>query len=250
MRRVIIGAVALCSAIGQLQPRPEFEVAAVKPSRPGTQVGIYDNDNHGNRFAATSVTLRRLIMRAYEIADWQVSGPKWLDTDRYDLEAKLEHPATREQTDLMLQALLADRFKLSMHQETEERSLSALVVDRSGPKLKLHEGETNGSQDVGFRGQGHATFRNVGMPRLAVFLSVQMGRAVVDKTDLGGRYDFNLDYATIRVPPDQAVGPVTPDPALPELVTALKDQLGLKLESRKGPVNIFHVDHVEPPTEN
>ena len=252
MKRALIGALALYTALGQLQTRPEFDVASVKPSKPGTPgAGGIDDGTRGERFTATNVTVRRLIMRAYEIADWQVSGaPKWVDSDRYDVDAKPTRPASREQTDLMLQSMLADRFKLSMHQETEERSLFVLVLDKTGPKLKLHEGDADGSQDVGFRAQGHATFRNVGMPRFAVFLSVQMGRAVVDKTGLGARYDFNLNFTPIRVTPDRVAAPVPPDPSRPELVTALKEQLGLKLESQKGQVNILHVDRVERPTEN
>src|SRR5262245_11994907 len=118
-RRTGIAFFALCSTLGQSQTRPEFEVASVKPSKPGTPgAGAIDDGTRGNRFTATNVTVRRLIMRAYEIADWQISGaPQWLDSDRYDIDAKPERPVRRDQTDLMLQAPLAVRFKLAVHRE-------------------------------------------------------------------------------------------------------------------------------------
>jgi uncharacterized protein (TIGR03435 family) len=252
MRRKVL--LTLCSAalVAQVATQPVFEVASIKHSKPGTQgTGGIDDGPRGNRFTATNITVRRLIMRAYEIADLQISGaPKWLDSDRYDIDAKPDHPVSREQTDLMIQALLALRFKLAMQRETEERSLFALLQDKAGSRLKLHEGDTGGQQDIGSRGQGHWVFRNVGMPRLAVFLSVHAGRAVVDKTGLEGRYDFRLDFTPIRVAPDAVFEQSPADPTRPELVTAVKEQLGLKLESQKGPVEILHVDHVERPTEN
>jgi uncharacterized protein (TIGR03435 family) len=251
IRKVLL---ILCSAVlaAQVTAPPAFEVASIKPSKPGTPgAGGLDDGPRGNRFTTRSVAVRRLMMRAYEIADWQITGgPKWLDSDRYDIDAKPAHPARREEINLMLRTLLADRFKLMMHRETEERRLFELQRGSAGSKLTLNDREPDGQQDVGFAGQGHVVFRNVGMPRLAVFLSVQTGHAVVDRTGLTGRYDFKLDFRPTRVASDHILDESQlNDPSRPGIVTAVREQLGLTLVTRKGSVEIFHIDHLQRPTD-
>src|ERR1700677_4431603 len=134
-------------------------------------------------------------MMAYDITDRQISGgPNWLDADTYDVYAKAERPSSREQIYLMLQTLLADRFKLSLHRETRELPVYALVVGRGGPKLQLHESADSVQPLIKAGAKGGLVFQNVPLSRLAWFLSTQLDRTVLDQTGIKGSYDFNLDW--------------------------------------------------------
>jgi uncharacterized protein (TIGR03435 family) len=245
----------LGSVFGQAAKAPAFEVASVKPSQPdggGTTIRLAPN---ANRVTARNATVRRLIMRSYSVADWQISGgPDWLDSERFDIDAAPEHPATSEQLYAMLRTLLADRFKLTMHRETVERALYVLSVDKNGPKLKPHESGGNDQESAStddIKGGRRGTFNNVGMSRLALFLTIESGRAVVDKTGLEGRYDFVLDFAPTRyaVYTGAMIAPPA-DPGQASLLKAVKEQLGLKLEPQRGPVESLHIDSVERPGGN
>jgi uncharacterized protein (TIGR03435 family) len=135
--------------------------------------------------------------------------------------------------------LLEDRFKLAVHRETRQLPVFVMTVAKSGSKLRA--ADPNGEGFLGRRGvRGPLTGRKASMPGLAATLSLVMGRKVLDRTGLTGLYDFTLEYA-----PDNAV-----DSELPSLVTALQEQLGLKLESSKGPVEVLVIDHAEKPTED
>lgn len=181
-------------------------------------------------------------MLAFNLAAWQISGaPDWFDLERYDIAAKPERPGSRDEIYSMVRSLLTDRFRLAMHRETRDLPLYNLVLEKGGPKIAINE--TGGPQHVSQQ-NGHAVFHNVPISRLTPYLSTQVGRFVVDKTGLTGKYDFILDY----VPARDSLQPV--GPSGPSIFDALKERLGMKLEPGRGPVEIFHIDHVERPSEN
>jgi uncharacterized protein (TIGR03435 family) len=198
----------------------------------------------------TNVTLKFCITRAYRITDPQVLGPGWLDSERYDIMAKTPVGAPDSQIPEMLQALLADRFKLAAHRERKELTVLALVAGKNGPKITKgepseHHGMTSGN--------GNASGESVTMTRFAEFLSapwVNLGLPVVDQTGLDGTYTFTLKWT-----PESSDRPerkaVEAADAPPPLFAALQEQLGLKLEKRKATLEVLVVDHAERvPTEN
>jgi uncharacterized protein (TIGR03435 family) len=215
-----------------------FEVASVKPNPSGS--GHSDIDVDGNLLRMNNVTLKACITWAFRMTDSQVYGPDWLGSERFDIVAKAE--AGKPQPE-MLASVLAERFKLAVHRETKELTIYALVVAKNGPKLKKVD---PGEDDTTSR-RGHLTATRVSMSGLARFLAgpnVRLGRPVVDKTGLDGVFDFNLDWSPEGSQEKAA-------DALPSIFIALQEQLGLKLDAQKGPVEVLVVDHVEKiPTEN
>ncbi len=184
--------------------------------------------------APAGVTAGKMILEAFHLTQYQLSGgPAWLDSDRFDLEAKAEG-AGENQLRQMLQTLLAERFKLVVHRETKEMPVYALVVDKNGPKF--HEWK-EGDPLPAFGSGGHANnFRDVGtMRRLADVLSAgpDLGRPVLDKTGLRGVYVFYAEWDDGE-----------------DFLPALQHQLGLKLESQRGPVDNLVIDHIDKPTAN
>jgi uncharacterized protein (TIGR03435 family) len=254
-----------------------FEVASVKPSGPQC-VRMSDGgpgSHDPERFSYTSAHLRDLLFVAYGLIDYeqQISGPGWIDTEKYDLAVKIPPGTTKKQFQLMLQNLLADRFKLVVHHETKELPVYELVIGKSGPKLKesagipgehappsdyrdrdgfpiLPAGSPGFASGFGPGLHSHWTAHQQGMPALADRLSGRLatGRRVVDKTGLTGKYDFTLAYDMERAgdpPADADDGP------LPSIFDAVQQQLGLKLVAGKAPFDVVVVDRAEKmPTEN
>jgi len=216
-------------SFGQTAPaNPAFEVASVKPSAPGGNGGGIIPGSTG--LTARKATLLFCIQIAYDVQDYQVSGPTWLSSEQYDIEAKTDTPVGQEQLRLMLQTLLAERFKLVLHREERTRSVYTLVVGKDGPKLT----ETKGDGPSGTTAEiGHLAFKAASMPVLARRLSQQLHEPVSDLTGLRGSYDFTLDWQQ----DDSVPGP--------SLFTAVQEQLGLKLEARKTPVEVLVIDHAE-----
>lgn len=224
----------------------QFEVASIKPSQAGNM------DREGNRredvdTAPGSLTMRNVslsscIRWAYGVQRSQVSGPAWVDSERFDIAAKAANPASEDQLKVMLQALLGDRFKLTLHRDSKIVSLYALVVAKNGPKLQASEGEGK-SKRVGNAVKG--SFEQTSLPEFAEYLSVPFRAPVVDMTGLKGRFDFKTDFSGFFVP-----GSSLDD--LPGFIsTAIQEQLGLRLESRKAPLEILVIDHAERvPSEN
>jgi uncharacterized protein (TIGR03435 family) len=260
--RAIVAAGGLAAAVAaqQLAPEPAFEVATIKPSDPAAR-GRGFRRRPGGMLEAVNITLRNLITWAYNIQDHQLQGgPSWLDSDRYDVAARPESVAGAADpgpgmasTDLLklrTQALLADRFKLTFHRETREMPIYALLVARNGPKLQRAAGE--GPSIMGE--PGGLTCQKVSMKLFAeMVLSRTMGRSVVDATGLDGEYDFKLKFSPDEQQPrtaDPNTPPVAADPASTALVVAVQEQLGLKLESRRGPVEVLIIDRAEKPSEN
>lgn len=243
---------SLCSAWGQ--PLQAFEVASVKASRSGSAESNFDS-RPGGRLIATNVSLKELIRLAFAVRAYQIArAPGWIDTARYDIDAKAAGPANTGDKDIspLLRQLLADRFQLTVHRETKEFPVYALVVGKSGPKLTAHN---EGAGSKSRTGCGHLAGTRLTMDTLAGVLSRQFEREVLNRTGLPGKYDFQLDWTPDAGPCSPAEGgdgsTGVSDPSIrPSIFTALQEQLGLKLESAKGPVEILIIDRVEKASEN
>jgi uncharacterized protein (TIGR03435 family) len=281
-----------------------FEVASIKPNKSAGQMmrimfspGGFNGDN---------ILLGDLVKTAYGIQDNQIIGaPSWLNSDHYDVEAKMDSETAdavhkmneedaRHARQQMLRALLADRMKLVIHRETREQPLYELVVARNGSKLQ--EAKPGDSYPNGIKGpdgaahggmmrmgSGEVTGQGLALSALAHLLTMELGRTVVDKTGLTGKYDFTLRWTPDESQgrmfrgPGPGAGPGTaaggaPGPASgaptvaspdgppsannsspdsgPTIFTAIQEQLGLKLESTKGPVEVIVIDHIDRPSEN
>jgi uncharacterized protein (TIGR03435 family) len=263
LRRASLALLLLCPGFAQQQPARTFEVASIKPSNPDAQ-GSSIQLVPGGGLNVTNIPLRTMLALAYGIREFQVSGgPGWVATERFDVTARPERAAAegledlakmadgqfktvRDQSNERLRALLADRFQLIVHRETKDQPIYALVVSKNGPKLQeVKEAEARRGMRIG---RGRAEGFGISIEMLAQDLSSLMGRPVIDKTGLAGKYDFVLDWTPDAAPgPDGANPPV---PSGPTIFTALQEQLGLRLEAQKGPVQIIVVDRAEKPSEN
>lgn len=188
------------------------------------------------------VTLKSSIQWAYSLGGFQVSGPDWLGSDRFDITAKTAGPTNDDRLRLMLQPLLTERFKLAFRRTEKDQQIYILTVSKDGPKF--HESKSEGSSRMA-PGRFGFTAERTSMPQLAEYLAVPMRRPVLDRTGLRSVYDFALDLTPYANGGSQGWD-------LSEMVlTAVPDQLGLKLESRKGPLPFLVVEHAErTPTAN
>ena len=229
-----------------------FEVVSVKLSPPDshTETRRYP----GGRFTATGVTLKALIQRAYDVQDFRIlGGPKWLTSDRYDVEAKASRDTDGEQLDLMIRALLTDRFKLTVHRETRSLPIYLLAVEKNGPLLRKN---TKGVGPTWSLGRGLLEGEKVSMSMFATdILEKVLHRVVVDRTGVDGDFDIRLTWAPDQAQPPAPLGetvdnaPVV-DSSGSSIFTALREQLGLKLESQNGPVEVIIIDSAEKASEN
>ena len=261
--KVAVSACLFFFGIAVAQPgadKPKFEVASIKPSDPGGTSGIRRS---GYRIAFSNSSLLFLITWAYDIqSDRLYSQPKWLDSVRYDIVGNAPAESLNVRPRLgqigpfqrMMQALLAERFKLAVHRENRELAMYALVVAKGGPKVRLMEPPAAiGQNPFDMPGRGQMVGTQVSADMLARVLSNQLHRSVQDYTALKGVFDFKLEWEP------EAAG-LDEDPTVPgskgraagaSLFTAIQEQLGLKLEARKGPVEVLVIDHIErAPTEN
>ena len=226
--------------------RASFEVASIK-FHPDPITVSADPSTRGARVTATAVTLLDLITSAYGVRYEQVAGgPGWMNTSHYDIVAKAggEAPLTKEESRQMMQALLAERFLLRIHRETREAPVYALIVGKNGPKLKETSAGAPGDNFVRGGPAGmHMEATRGTMEQLARQLSATAGRPVINKTGLTGYYAYQLDWTPGNRPAD-------PESDTPSLFTAIQEQLGLKLETAKGPMEMLIVDRAEKPTEN
>jgi len=225
----------LLAAHALAQP-PAFEAATIKPSK--DQPGHSGSHSRTGMIVLTGQTLKGLICVAYRVKDFQVSGgPKWIDGDRFDVNAKAAGPAEGPQLLAMFQTLLADRFHLVFHHEQKIGPAYALVLAKSGLKIKPVEGAT-GSNSNGGRGQ--LTVTGMTLAKFADLLSRELKSPVADLTETSGAYDFKLEWSIDGDPNDDQSA----------LFEALQSQLGVKLESRKLPLDLIVVDRAERPSEN
>jgi uncharacterized protein (TIGR03435 family) len=246
--RVAVSAVALllCMIAGAAAPRllafaqerPTFEAATIKPSDPD-HVGAQMFSPGPGRFTAMTATLKDLVAWANGVRRFQVSGgPGWFDSDHYDISAKADGAPNFTILRPMLRTLLEDRFRLGLHRETRELPVYELVVGKSGPKMRQVDVAGLG---VG-TGRGRLSGKGTDIATFAQGLSDQVDRVVVNRTGLAGFYEFTLTWAADDAPAGDEPGP--------SLFAALYEQLGLKLEPAKGPVEVLVIDHVEKPDAN
>lgn len=240
---------------------PAFDVVSIRPSGPGASGS--DSTFRNEIYTATNATLKSIIQYdAYNIAGPQILGiPPALSSVAFDIQAKIDpavyakmktqsHEEFNRQFQQMVQQLLADRFKLVVHPETRQLPVYALVIAKNGPKLQPAKDPEAGTSLASQKGQ--LTAKGASSAQLAQkftrSLANELGRIVVDRTGLTGRYDLTLKWT-----PEFDTAPLLngePDTSAPSIFTAIQEQLGLKLESAKGPVHVLVVDHAELPSEN
>jgi uncharacterized protein (TIGR03435 family) len=284
MRRCFLSCALLSITYGQVGPLPAFEVASVKPAaapsggRAGSSMRGGPGTSDADRIIFTNVTVTSVLLRAYEVKSYQVSGPDWLASERYDITAKIPSGATDQQFHLMLQRLLGDRFHLALHRETKQLQGYELVRGRTEPKLRPSSevGSNEARPEVqpaeapttdangfprlsapglvmmeGVRGAAVISFltaRAQALSALVELLSKEFRLPVTDQTGLTGKFDFELEFAP-EAP--GALPPGPPDESAPNLIGAVAQQLGLKLESKKIPVEILIIDRADKvPTGN
>jgi uncharacterized protein (TIGR03435 family) len=241
----------------QAPQRLTFDVVSVKPNHSGvvwsSRSPIKDKVGH---YTARNATLKSLVSWFFGVNDAQiVGGPGWVGVDRYDIQAQVDGQPTRDELFEMLQALLADRFQLQVHRESREMSRYVLVTPKNGLKFGPHfvkAGDrdcSNGSASTpGCRGivfsPKTVTIEYTDFGQVAQTLSSIIGRVVVDQTGLEGKYDISLDLEV--TPPNGA-------PALSlgdTIMAALREQIGVRFDSQKGPVPVLVIDRAERPVEN
>jgi uncharacterized protein (TIGR03435 family) len=308
-----LAALLASGASAQSEAVPEFEVASIKPAPPPAANMIMvrmrggpGSDDPG-RLDWQNVSLRNMLTNAFNLKEYQLQGPDWLNSERFDVSAKIPANTTREQFRLMLQKLLAERFKMTFHHETKEHAAYALTVAKGGPKLKESDPNDNSGfaampmpgrgGDIQMRAMapppppppgaarggegpkpggplpgrggmmrmmpGHLEAKKMAVDGLVNTLSNLTGKPVVDETGLKGIYDFTLDFAPesaegpmMMAPPPGGGGevrmPSASEPASGATIySAVQQQLGLKLESKKLPLDNVVIDRIEKiPTEN
>jgi uncharacterized protein (TIGR03435 family) len=233
----------VASVVKAQETAATFDAVSIKPNTSGDLRGADVLYFPVGRAVGTKVTARRIVLQAYQLTDGQLSGgPDWFDSDRFDLEAKTGKPASVPQLRQMLQSTLADRFKLVVRHEVKVMPVYLLTVGKNGPKSKLLElkpGETAPRLappppgvvgNLVYRGNMQSfaeTTLSLGDP------SRLIGRPVLDKTGLKGEYLFAVPWAEGE-----------------DFMTAVEDQLGLKFESQKAPIDTVIVEHIEKPSEN
>jgi uncharacterized protein (TIGR03435 family) len=265
--RALAGVILLASTVAAQPParRAAFEVASVRLAAkhgPPAKPLFCGFDNHG-RFQAYG-WVRYFVACAYErgfgkIDDFILSGASWIDAEFYQIDARLaaeDVSLTQPDRLAILRALLAERFKLSLHQETRESPMYALVASKHGG-LGLRPADAscvNASCGRDLIGPWSIRSRAITMPQLATLLSSRTGRRVEDRTGLAGAYDLSLEWKpALTAPPSPEAGspnflPV--DPAPSSIFGAVEEQLGLKLQSIKGTTDVIVIDHVERPSPN
>ena len=289
MKRVVVvlvwgAAIAILSAQSSSPPAATtsgqpFEVATIKVNRSGDQRQFIQRQP-GGRVTVTNMPVRQLIAFAYQLQPFQlVGGPSWMTNDRFDIVAKLEgNPefglpgSGPDPIQLAMRTLFADRFRLRLHPEMREMDIYALVLAKpgSGPGSGLKPSTTDcvalaaarrggppgppppGTPFCGLMGSpGQIRMGGFPLSQMAPVLANMTGRMVIDRTGLSGTWDFTLTFQAEQrgqAPPGADVPP--PDPTAPSIFTALQEQLGLKLESTKGPVDVTVIDAIEHPTED
>jgi uncharacterized protein (TIGR03435 family) len=297
-------ALCCCGLSAQTPAKPEFEVASIKPSpesggrgpmmRMGGRGGPGSKDP--TRYTAQGMTMMDLLTVAYHVKRYQISGPEWLTSARFDINAKIPEGATKEEFGPMMQNLLAERFGLVVHHETKQMPVYDLVVfAKTGSKMKEHVDEPpapnegaapppaqftmpkleldkdgfpalpanfgggRGNSMIMMRDRARLWARGETMPQFAEWASDQLSKPVTDSTGLTGKYDFILSWRNENMvgpmgppmPPPASLDSSVDAEALPTLIAAVQEELGLKLEPKKGNVDFVVIDQVEKvPTEN
>jgi uncharacterized protein (TIGR03435 family) len=235
------------TAFAQAADAPKFEVTTIKPSEPDTEgpvIGI-----SAGSLKLQAFTLRQIMMYAYWIHPDQIQKASgWMESEKFDIVAKPEKsPMPEEQMRRMLQILLSERFKVNFHHEQKDLPVYALTVTKGGSKMKARmPGDGGAGPRLVFQGKS-LPGRNVSIAQLIFVLQTRaLDKPVIDETGLSGNFDFNLAWSS-----DPVRGEVGPsDSDNPDLFTAIQQQLGLKLDSRRSPVDVLVIDHAEKPDAN
>ena len=255
----------LAGAISACAQTPQFEVSSVKPALPDAR-GMRCNGGPGTSdpgsLTCENYSLSFLVMKAYHLHSFELNAPAWMDAARFNVTAKIPPGTGMREFGLMQQSLLAERFGLRTHFEKREMTVYELTVAKGGAKLKETQEPAAEKLDAPWRppaagppGRTMARVNRKGdsVADLADFLSNQLGQPVTDATGLSGRYDYAFSF--LMEPGGHAAGPVASNTPEPEsginLMDAVRDQLGLRLEKKKGQADVLVVDHAEKvPTSN
>ncbi|HEY4380359.1 MAG TPA: TIGR03435 family protein [Acidobacteriaceae bacterium] len=227
---------------------PDFDVVTIKPSDPDDKFDVMTT--RGRHIVIRNKSLEAMLRLAYGVQRSQIIGaPDWTRTDRFDIDGvpNVDGQPNMKQFQVLVQKVLAERFGLKSHHEQREMPVFALAVAKDGPKMVPSKGDPNGLPDnegMGGNGRQIRKYTNVSMNDLAMMLQFNLDRPVVDQTGVKGRYDFRMQWTV-----DEGQAPADPD-APPGLFTAIQEQIGLKLESTKAPVDVLVIDHVEKPSPN
>lgn len=242
--------ITLALALSASAQTPSFDVASIRPNT--SAAGISAIRITAGRASMENVSLKKVLLNAYGIPDdreYAIDGPDWLTSEHFDIEAKFPADTPVPQIRQMLQTMLADRFKLSLHRETRQLPMFSLMLAKNGPKI--HPSAEGDSRTSGRA--GHFEAAKITMPKLADLISKQAGLPVVDATGLSGVFDFTLDWSPtsdFKIASADSGGASGTDTG-PSIFTALQEQLGLRLEPGKGPAEVLIVDRIEKtPTEN
>jgi uncharacterized protein (TIGR03435 family) len=239
---------SVCGAFAQsAEPAPAFEVASVKVSAVGEGQRVRTDAiaTSPDGVTMTNIRLKSVVQWAYHLQPIQVTGPGWIESNRYDIMAKASGPVSKDQLRLMVQTLLAQRFKLTCHKETKEMPAYVVTVAKGGHKMKPSEGE--GEMDAKPSGKGLiVAFTHVTMAQLSEMTQSPLQGVVVDQTGLTGAWDFSLDATSFAM-----TQPTGIDDLINMVIQAINEQLGLKIEQKKIPAELLTVDHAEKvPVEN
>ena len=248
---------ATSAAFGQSAeaPLPSFDVGSVKasPSGAGGERRLRQNIQVSpGTVTMHSASLKSCIAWAWHVFDYEVNGPDWLDSQRYEIAGKAAGAATEDQLRLMMQSLLQERFKLAIHRQTKELSAYVLVPGKNGPKVQESKTEGETSIEPNQR-QMSVTIQRAPVSQLVEMLSNVLRAPVVDQTGLKGRYDLTVNiakYAADMAAQGKSLDGAPADP-LTLISMVLQEELGLKLEAKKMPLELVIVDHAEKaPVEN
>jgi len=246
----VLRALAFLAVAGLVlaQQAPKFEVASIKPNKSADNNGTWRYDDHG-KFIGENIPVKFLILTAFRLKEAQLSGlPAWADSEKYDIEAKAEGKTTQDQNIAMLQNLLADRFNFKHHQAKKTMPVYFLVRAKRGMKApESADGPcpTDAICGAWFSRRNQIEGTRITTAQLADALTFQLDRIVVDRTGLRNTFDIKLTWS-----PEPDSGDKSGDVDGASIFTAVQEQLGLKLEAAKAPVDILVVDHVERASEN
>lgn len=273
-RYLILLAVCFAFSPAEAQQPPAFTVASVKPARvppPGAgRQGSFSPLNEPGRVRFPAATLKTLLMFAYDVKDFQIVGPGWIGDERFAVEATMPANTTQDQTRTMMRSLIADRLKTEIHRETRPLPVYSLVIAKSGIKIPntprnspsatdgfpVVSPEFTGVITLSVNGQAKITAQQGTMRELATELEKRLGVPVRDETQLTDKFDFVLNFSPegLNGPGGQPVPATTAvdgQEPLRDIFSALQADIGVRLESKKGPVEVIVIDHAEKvPTDN
>lgn len=246
LRRALLAGFAACVALAQ---GPDFEVASVKKANGGPQ-GVWNEGSH-ERIRMLNMTLKSIVAQCYGIKDHNVFGPSWIDSERFEIlakispeTAKLPERARNQAILAMAQRLLADRFQLQVHREMRDMPVYVLVPAKGGVKLTV-AGPPSNDWVRAMVGRGNLKAAQMPMAQLLSILGGILQREVLDESGIHGVFDIALEWS-----PDQGAAADAPPSDKPTLFTAIQEEAGLKLEARKQSTSVLVIDRVERPAEN